>query len=49
VLVADAYNPSYTRGRVQEDGNLKAALGKYFGDHISKKKITKKLVEWLKW
>jgi hypothetical protein len=41
------------RGRVQEDGSLKAPLGKYFGDHISKKKkkphLKKTLVEWLKW
>jgi hypothetical protein len=40
-LVADAYNPSYSRGRVQGDG-LKPALDKYFERPYFKKKSQKK-------
>jgi hypothetical protein len=41
-LVAHACNPSYTGGRNQEDGSLKAALGKYSRDPISEMPNTQK-------
>jgi hypothetical protein len=55
--VAHASNPSYSRGRDQEDHGLKPAQGNSLRDLISKKKKTKNknenkknptLVEWLK-
>jgi hypothetical protein len=52
VLVAHAYNPSYSGGRDQADHGLKPAQANSSQDPISKKNIyiiTKKgLVEWLK-
>jgi hypothetical protein len=48
-LVAHTCNPSYSRGRNQEDGSSKPAWTNSLQDPISKKPITKVgLVEWLK-
>jgi hypothetical protein len=48
VLVAHAYNPSYSGGSDQEDCGSKPARGNSLQDPISKKLFTKKgLVEWL--
>jgi hypothetical protein len=49
VLVAHAYNSSFTGGRDQEDRSSKPAQGNSSGDPILKKTLHKKgLVEWLK-
>jgi hypothetical protein len=49
VLVAPAYNPSYSGGRDQKDRGSKPAWANGLQDPISKKTITKKgLMEWLK-
>jgi hypothetical protein len=49
VLVAHAYNPSYSGGRDQEDCSSKPAQANSLLDPISKKPFTKiGLVEWLK-
>jgi hypothetical protein len=49
VLVAHAYNPSYSGGGDQEDHSSKSAWTNSLGDPILKKPITKNgLVEWLK-
>jgi hypothetical protein len=47
--VAHTYNPSYSRGRDQEDSCSKPTWTNSLQDPISKKPITKRgLVEWLK-
>jgi hypothetical protein len=49
VLVAHAYNPSYSGGRDQKDLGSKPAQANSLRDPILKKPLTKKgLVEWLK-
>jgi hypothetical protein len=48
VLVADAYNPSYSRGRGQEACCLKPPWENSSQDPVSKIPITKRLMEWLK-
>jgi hypothetical protein len=48
-LVAHAYNPSYSRGRDQEDRGSKPAWANSSQDPISKKNHHKKgIVKWLK-
>jgi hypothetical protein len=42
VLVAHAYNPSYSGGRDQEDGSSKSAGANNLQDSILKKPFTKK-------
>jgi hypothetical protein len=46
--VAHACNPSYSGGRDQEAQGLKPAQANSLRDPISKRPITKGLVEWLK-
>jgi hypothetical protein len=49
VLVAPAYNPSYSGGRDQEDRNSKSVPANISRDPISEKNHNRKgLVEWLK-
>jgi hypothetical protein len=49
VLVAHAYNPSYSEGRHQEDRGSKLALEKYFvRSYLEKPQHKKGQVEWLK-
>jgi hypothetical protein len=48
MLVAHAYNSSYSEGRDQEDHGSKPAQANSSRDPISKNTITRKLVEWLK-
>jgi hypothetical protein len=50
VPVAHASNPSYSRGRDQEDHSSKIACKNSSQDRILEKPLTKKigLVEWLK-
>jgi hypothetical protein len=49
--MADAYSPSYSRGRDQEDHGTKSAQANNSQDPISKKKkkkgTKKELAEWL--
>jgi hypothetical protein len=49
VLVAHAYNPSYLRGRDQEDCSLKPIWPNSSRYSVSKIPNTKGLAEWLKW
>jgi hypothetical protein len=48
MLVAHAYNSSYSEGRDQEDHGSKPAQANSSRDPISKNTITRKLVKWLK-
>jgi hypothetical protein len=48
VLVACAYNPSYSGGRDQKDHVLKPVRANSSQDPISKNPSEKGLVEWLK-